>query len=281
MAVRGAVKEQQYQLLGLSQVAFTANPPQVRPFGTTTLSWEVKPPSTLHVPVTLVVGGQPVQGLSGSASFTLDRTTEFGLTARTALVSRVIRALTVMVNASECRVSSFPAFILANTVKQAVDQQLQGRLRGDGSTVTPGDGILSIAIPLNLNGQGTMDISMELWVQVADPTRTGGAVVVTAHNVIVNVDLSGVLSSLCEGAVSQTAQAFMTEIADNQVAPGVAKGLIDQVQQLATSAQAGDNPQHRPFALTSLVLTRDEITFTLCPKGLGLGGGGGSNFPDA
>jgi len=265
----GNVAQQQYELLGFTQIVnFSANPPQVSPFGTTTLSWEVRWPSNLHWEVTVRVAGNEVQGLSpgtlsGSATVTLDQTTIFGLTAKTPLVQRVIGVLTVPVNESECKLSSFPAFGLTNQIKQAIDQALQGRL--SGSTVTAGDGTISIAMTLNLQGQDTMDISMQLVIQVEDPTRTGGQIVVTARGVAADVHLSG-LASLCEGACSQIAQAFMTEIANNQIVPGVLQGLNDQVLKAAAAAKTAD-PQHRDFVLTSLTLTSTELTFVICPTG--------------
>jgi hypothetical protein len=245
----------------------------------TTLSWECSLPTNLHGIVTLIVAGHAVTGsspgtgtLSGSTSVTLDQTTEFGINAAYGppddpVVSRgVVGALlTVPVNDSECKsfVPPFGVLGLVDTIKGTIDQALQGILR-DKPKVTPGDGILSIAIPLNMNGQGTMDISMELWFGVSDPNHTGGVVSVAAHNVNVNVSLDG-LASACEGVATQIAQAFMTEIANNQVASQVEKGLNDQVQQFATSAQEDDNPLHRVYALTSMVLTLDDLSFKLCP----------------
>jgi hypothetical protein len=273
--------ERLYELLGFIRArSFTANPPQVRPFEPTTISWECSLPSALHGTVTLVVAGHAVTGpspgtgtLSGSTSVTLDRTAAFGINAKYGppddpVVSRgVVGALlTVTVSESECR--SFPNFgplLVTTPIRETINTALQGRLRPGGSTVTPSDvnGILSIAIPLNLDGQGKMDISMELWVQVEDPQHTGAVVAVTVHNLKVDVSLDG-LASVCEGAVTQVAEAFMKEIADNQVASELEKQLNDRVQQLATSAQQED-PLHRVFTLTSLVLTSDSFTFTVCP----------------
>src|SRR5262245_19719715 len=81
-----AEKARVYELLGFTQVTSSANPSPVRPFGTTTLSWEAKLPTNLHSEVTIVVAGNEVHGispgtLSGSATVTLDQTTIFGLTA--------------------------------------------------------------------------------------------------------------------------------------------------------------------------------------------------------
>jgi hypothetical protein len=270
----GNTAQQEYELLGFTRIDnFSADPSPVNPFGTTTLSWTVTWPSHLHSEVTVRIGGtgNEVDGvspgtLSGRATVTLSQTTIFGLVATTPAVQRMIGTLTVPVNESECKTISFPAFLLTNQIKQAIDQALQGRLTGNGSTVTPGDpfdGFISIAMTLSLQGQDTMDISMKLEIQLEDPAHTGGEIVMTALGVVTDVHLSG-FASICEGACSQIAQAFMTEIANNQIIPGVLNGLNGQVQQAATSAQAAD-PHHREFVLTSLTLTSMDLTFVICP----------------
>jgi len=266
-----AEKERVYELLGFTQVTFSANPSPVRPFRTTTLSWEAKLPTNLHSEITIVVAGNEVHGispgtLSGSATITMDQTTLFGLTAKTPIVQRTIAVLTVPVNESECQRSSFPVQILTARIKQPIDQALQGRLHDPtGSKVTANDaGIVFIAVTLNLQGQDTMDISMQLVVQMDEAARN---VAVTARSIVADTHLSG-LGSFCEGAVSQTAQAFMTEIANNQIVPSVVQGLNDQIQQAATAAKTAD-PQHRDFVLTSFTLDSNEVAFLICPTGTG------------
>jgi len=60
----------------------------------------------------------------------------------------------------------------------------------------------------------------------------------------------------------------MTEIANNQIVPGVLKGLNDQIQQAATAAKMAD-PHHRDFVLTSLTLNSTELTSVVCPTRTG------------
>jgi hypothetical protein len=278
----GNPKQRIYELLGfIRSRSFTANPPQVPPLGATTISWECSLPHALNGVVTLVVAGHAVTGpspgtgtLSGSTSVVLDRTTEFGINAEYGppddpVVSRgVVGALlTVPVTDSECKtfVPPFGVLALVDTIKAAIQNELGAQLR-DSPLVTPGDGTLSIKIPLNLNGQGTMDISMELWVQVFDPNRTGGVVTVTVHNLTVDVSLD-FPGEPCEGAVTQVAQAFMAPIAAKLVALPIENGLNGEVQEFATTTQQADNPLHRVFVLTSMVLTPDELSFRLCPAG--------------
>src|SRR6266849_4310707 len=89
------IKDQQFQLLGDIQiVSFVANPSRLQPFQKTTISYQVKLPTALKVPVKLAIGNQTVNGLQGSADFTLTSTTPFALIASTDLVSRSIASLT-------------------------------------------------------------------------------------------------------------------------------------------------------------------------------------------
>jgi hypothetical protein len=265
-----AEKQRVYELLGFTQVNSSANPSPVRPFGTTTLSWEAKFPTNLHSEVTIVVAGNEVHGispgtLSGSATVTLDQTTIFGITAKTPIVERTIAVLTVPVNESECQPSSFLVLALTNRIKQGIDGALQGRLHDPGgSKVTADVGVVFIVVTINLQGQDTMDISMQLVIQMDEAARN---VAVTARSIVADAHIGG-LGSLCEGAVSQTAQAFMTEIANNQIVPTVVQGLNDQIQQAATAAKTAD-PQHRDFVLTSFTLDSTEVAFVICPTGTG------------
>src|SRR5690349_2677486 len=82
-------QEQQYELLGFIQIeSFAADPPSVTPFEPTTISWSVKVPQTLHVPVSILVGGHKSTGSTGSTTVTPFATTEYGMVAETLIVSR-------------------------------------------------------------------------------------------------------------------------------------------------------------------------------------------------
>jgi len=208
---------------------------------------------------------------AGSTNVTLDRTTSFGINASygppdNPVVSRGVVAalLTVPVADTDCRTFPAPFGVLGfvDTIKSVITDAVKGQLR-DAVKVVPGNGILSIAIPLSANGQGSMDITLDLWVQVLDPNRTGGQIAVTVHNLKVDVSLD-FPADVCEGVATQVGQAFMSVIADKLIAAQVKDGLNAQVQQFAISAQQGD-PLHRTFSLTSMVLTPDELSFTLCP----------------
>ena len=143
-----SAQEQQYELLGFIQIlSFTAAPPQVAPFEPTTLSWTVRLPTTLHVPVSLGVAGQMSHGTSGSATVTPFATTQYGLTAQTAIVSRAIGSLTVPVAASACQSSQ-----VNNQVQTAINQAQQSDSQGRAFTLTAltlaPDGIAFTICPL-------------------------------------------------------------------------------------------------------------------------------------
>lgn len=270
-----AVAAQQFQLLGAIQVvSFSANPPMVKPFGTTTLAWQVKLPTNLHVPVSIIVDGQKnaAGATSGSVVATLTNQTEFGLTAATALVSRVIKMLTVTVDQSECKpFPTLPTSVLTVPLKQQLDSRFSGSssfaLRAGGTVVTPVDGGASIAIPLHLNIPDWFDADMDITIQLGIWMAAVGSVMVQASSTDVHVtwtwlqDLAG-----CTSFGEKLSQAFMSEIVDNELVPLLAQQINSQIQSFAATQQQGD-PQHRAFVLTSFSFGPDGLSFTVCPEG--------------
>ena len=256
-----AIKGQQFQLLGDIQiVSFVANPSRLQPFQKTTISYQVKLPTALKVPVKLAIGTQAVNGLHGSADFTLTSTTPFHLFASTELVSRSIATLTVTVDQSECRPGSISGLGLAAVIKANVDQSFTGRLRGNGSTVLLGAGTISIAVPLTLGGTRTMDIDIELAVAKADQNVSISSTV----TVKVNLDTAPDVDSWCSNASAKIVQPFMLHIVEKELVPAMHQQLMDQINGLISSAEKTDRLR-RQFALTSFALTSDGVTFMVCP----------------
>jgi hypothetical protein len=270
-------QKQQYELLGFIQIlSFTASPPQVTPFEPTTLSWSVRLPTNLHVPVSLTVAGQTSHGTSGNATAAPFATTEYGLAAETAIVSRVIGALTVPVDGSACKSGQIPGIVITNRVKEAITEQFQGSsdfsLRGNGVSVDLSDTI-AINIPLSLNIPDWFDATMTIAIQIEVGMQGVPPQASIFAQASTNVDVSwewystllslGITSAVADG-MQKIAQAFMSEIAQNQIASAIADEVNGQVQALATGAQQGD-PGGRAFKLTSLTVTSDGITFTVCP----------------
>ncbi len=269
-----AAAEQQFQLLGAIQVVeFAADPATVRPFETTKLTWQVKLPTTLHVPVTMTVAGTrgAPNATSGSAVATLTGTTLFGLTAATALVSRVIKTLTVTVDESGCRTfPTVPASVLTEPLKQELDGHFSGgsrfALRSGGSQVTAVLGGANILIPLHLNIPNWFDADMDITIQLRIWMQSLGTVTVQAPSTDVHViwtwlqDLAG-----CTSFGEQLSQAFMGEIVANELVPLLAQRINSQVQSFASAQQQSD-PQHRTFVLTSFTFGPDGLGFTVCPR---------------
>jgi hypothetical protein len=267
-----AAIEQQLQLLGAIQVIkFAASPSRLQPFQSTAVSYQVKLPTNLKVPVTFSIGTQNFgHALSGNGNFPVTTNTTFALHAATAITARNIATAAVTVDTAQCRSGSIAGLFIAAGLKSSLDQSFAGRLRGNGSTVTPGAGTISIQIPLNLDGQGSMDIDVELFVR-----QNGQSVLVGDNSVTVQIHLNTDLNveSWCSNAMAKIVQPFMQHIVDNELIPGLSQQLMDQINGLISSAEKSD-PMHRGFELTSFVLNTDGATFMVCPTTPGIVVGG-------
>ena len=112
-------KEQQWEALGFIRVlSFTANPPSVQPFATVTLSWQLQIPTNIHFPVQVLVNGQTFHGNHGSTNVQVVGNGQFGLTAKSPLVERVIGSVTVNVDASLCVTETIDATSFGRVVKE-------------------------------------------------------------------------------------------------------------------------------------------------------------------
>jgi hypothetical protein len=147
----------EFQLLGFIRANLKATPPNVSPFGTTTISWDAQIPTTLHVPVTLTFKGQPVNH-TDSRVVTVPATTQFNLTGKTELASRVIGTLTVQVDTTECKTTSLPAFVVQQTILSMVKPLIPigGQIseHGDGVAAKMDVATLEIIIPLTISAEG-------------------------------------------------------------------------------------------------------------------------------
>jgi hypothetical protein len=272
-------QEQQYELLGFIQIlSFAADPPSVTPFQPTTLSWSLRIPQTLHVPVSILVGGHKSIGPTGSATVTPFATTQYGMAAETLIVSRVIGALTVVVDDSECRSKTIPADTIALVLEDATKQALGGSsefsLTGDGVTVTVDPGVITIRVSLSISVPDwfdpTMNITATIHVGPAGVVPNMSLDVETA-SVDVNIDQAWYSEALSLGIsagiadiVEVVSQVFLRQIVDAQVTPQIASGIQDQIDGFLKDAHDTD-PQHRTFALTQLSLGSDGVELSACP----------------
>jgi hypothetical protein len=286
-------KEQQWEALGFIRVvSFTANPPSVPPFANTTISWQLQIPTNINFPLQFLVNGDTFHGNQGSTNVQVVENGQFGLTAKTPLVERVIGSVTVNVDASTCVSETIDPTTFGNVVKGQIEAAFpasnQFSFRGDGPVVTPGNGTVTVDIPLNIDVPDWFDAEADFTVQLnVGPTgsQTGLKIDVALANVNVDINWSlfgEILSLGCEHfietAMQKVAEAFVTQIVVTQSIPNCKDALDNLVGNTAAAAKVSD-PQHRDFVLTSFVLTADGLSYTVCPKPKPSSGGSGGTLP--
>src|SRR5579884_480100 len=286
-------KEHQWNALGFIRVlSFTANPPSVAPFATTTLSWQLQIPTNFNFPVQFLVDGKTFHGNNGSTNVQLVENGLFGLTAKAPLVERVIGSVTVNVDDSLCVTETIDARTFENVVKDQIAATFpasdQFSFRGDGPVVTLDTGTVNVDIPLNIDVPDWFDAEADFTVQLnVEATGLQSALQINVSLTNVNVDISwsliGELVSLgCEHFVEtgmqKVAEAFVTQIVNAQSIPDCNLALDTLVKNTAAVGKAND-PQHRDFVLTSFVLNGDGLRYTVCPKPNPSSGGGGGTLP--
>lgn len=266
----------------VTSFTFGVVPLKVKIHGTVTATWNVTIPpisQTNGFDIVIVLNGVAVPP-SGSKTFTVSNNTTFSLSAAIAddlQVQRILKSQPVIVDTSDCHAQNFPTSLVTNPLKDALDGSFGGsskfQFRDPGKTqLTVGNASLDIQIPLTLNVPNWFDADMDIHVQLTIGGRDG-VIVVTAPVVNASVDwslLSDILSVGCTSAVAsgmtQLAQVFVEQIVDAQIRPAVKKGLESLVGLAVASAQ-GLDPQHRPYAMTTMVFSRTSgIVITSCPQ---------------
>jgi len=260
--------------------SFTVVPAKVDPYGTVTATWNVTVPNT-QFDITISLNGQEVAN-TGSKTFTVAQRTNFTLAAGIndpplPLAARILKSVIVLVNTSDCQETGVSAATFTAKLKDAMDAAFSGggnfSLKDGGSTVTAGDaGLVDIHVPITIDVpdwfDADMDIHIELTLSGAD-----GHVFVAAPVVDPTASfsgLSGVLSGGCSDAVStgmtKMAYAFLERIVDNELRPAVTQQIEDQLNQF-TAFLGNNDPQHRTFAMTSLIFSANEgLLITACPQ---------------
>lgn len=257
------VEEQQALLAQIQVIKFGASPANVEPFQNTTVSYQVKLPAALKLPLTFIVSQKTLgHGVEGSGTFAISASTTFQLYVATNLTGRIIASTRVTMDESQCQMGSIPGAIIVATLKTQIDQSFAGTISGTGSTVTLGAGQISIQIPVNLDGEGKMNIDIELGV-----AQNGQSVTVTDNSVTVKVHLDTIanVGSWCSNAMQKIVQPFMQHITDNEIVQAIDQQLMNQINDLIASAKQSD-PTHRTFILTAFTLTADGASFMVCPS---------------
>jgi hypothetical protein len=263
--------ERQRLLLETIQVvSFAANPTTVTPFGTTTLSWQVQVPTDLNFSVSIIVNGQQV-GTSGTLTVTVVTQTEVQLGAASSLSSVPLKTLPLTLDQSGCQPLSLPVNLVTADLQQQLTNRFSGSksftLRAGGVTVTPFDGFVNVAIPLDLHVpdwfDATMDIAFELGIAM---TADQSSVAVTQSSTNVNINWTWLQNIVgCSDFGAKLSQAFFGDIVESEIAPQLAQ-QINQLIKSAATVQEQSDPQHRTFALTAFSFGTPDINFTLCPQ---------------
>jgi hypothetical protein len=250
-------------------VSFAANPTTVTPFGTTTLSWQVQVPTDLNFSVSIFVNGQKV-GTSGTLIITVVTQTEVQLGAASPLASVPLKTLSLTLDQTGCQPLAAPVNLVTGVLQQQLTNRFSGSksftLRAGGITVTPFDGYVNVAIPLDLHVpdwfDATMDIAIELGIAMAGQSL----VAVTQPSTNVNINWTWIQNIAgCSEFGAKLSQAFFSDIVENEIAPQLAQ-QINQLINSAATVQEQSDPQHRTFALTAFSFGTPDINFTLCPQ---------------
>jgi hypothetical protein len=257
------VEQKEALLAQIQVVKFTATPANVEPFQNTTVSYQVKLPAALHFPLIYTVNQKDLgSAAEGSGVFTITATTTFQLYVSAGPIGRILATTQVTMDQSQCQIASLSAANIAALLEPQIDQNFTGTLSGAGSTVTLGAGLISIQIPVNLQGNGTMNIDIELGV-----AQSGQNVVVSDESVTVKIHLNtnANVDSWCSNAMQQLVQPFMQHIVDKEILTAIQDMVTTQLNDFITSTEKSD-PAHRTFALTTFSLTAAGASFTVCPS---------------
>jgi hypothetical protein len=257
------VEEKEALLAQIQVVKFTAAPANVEPFQNTTVSYQVKLPAALKFPLIYSVNQKELgDAAEGSGVFAITANTTFQLYVSAGPIGRILATTQVTMDQSQCKMAFLSAAAIAALLEPQIDQSFTGTLAGAGSTVTLGAGLISIQIPVNLQGQGTMNIDIELGV-----AQSGQSVIVGDDSVTVKIHLNtdANVGSWCSNAMQQVVQPFMQHIVDNEILTAIQDMVTTQLSDFITSTEQSD-PAHRTFALASFSLTAAGASFMVCPS---------------
>lgn len=275
-----AINEER-ELLGYIEVlSFTADPAQVEPFQATTLSWSVQLPTRLTVPVEIGVPGQMSYQTSGTATVNPVSTTEYVLTAKTAITSLGLSStVTVTVDQSDCVSGNIPGTEITGNFRNQIASMFQGGSNyslGDYTVnINEADSTIDINVPLVIevpdwfNGNMTMSGSIYITQQGLPPNAS---VLVQSRNVTADVSWSWYSDILSFGntasagaGMTQLAQVFLDEIVAQQVVAPMQSIVNQQIQDSIEAAQLAHQGAG-PYVLTSVGWDANQnLSWTLCP----------------
>ena len=246
--------------------SFTANPTTVNILSTTTFSWSTTVPSG-DIPITIELAGAAVPESGSKVSAPVTITGAYILTANSAHLSRELGDVIIQVSTANCISTTIQPILITAPLKTQFDQRFSGShkftLQGSGSTVTLGNGTITIAVPITINVPDWFDADMSIDIVLAvSGTHT---LSITAQTVTADISWSfwdNLLSLGCgdlvQSGMTQIAQVFLADIVTSELIPQVTGAINNQINETISA-------QPSPFALTSVTVTEDGLTYMICP----------------
>jgi hypothetical protein len=252
-------------------VSFTASPSDIVPFETTTLSWSVKLPTGLRG-VGFIVAGQTSYAITGSVVAEPLSDTDYHLTADFQGVRLQIAVVRVNVNEAACKQGGFPSVDITSPIQEAVTKQFpqSNGFTLDGVAVqVPSNNVIEIDI--SANGNTAIVVPIELGMQGTPPDAT---VSTQVGSVKANISVSAKESletlgcaNFCADHTQPVIEFFVKIIAGITVAPVIAAGINSLIQEyISLIPRDPRRPYLVRYALTSVALTSEDFTFTVCPS---------------
>jgi hypothetical protein len=259
--------------------SFTATPPSIGPFHTSTLAWNVTVPPSDDPLIDIGVflddtGVNPIGSTTVSPTFTKT----YRLTAAGEVASKVLGQTQVTVDFGGCQTQDdLGAAVVGQVVKTQIEKMFAGsgeiKLKQGGATVTLDNFKVTIAIPLEIEVPDWFNADMDILLTFlfARPTPTlDMRVVATLDNVSVDVSwslLSHLLTLGCTAVVSAALEKQAEVFLRNLMGPTMAQQLADAIQgevDRRLGILNGPHPPH-PFRLHSMAVSANGINFRFCP----------------
>jgi hypothetical protein len=261
--------------------SFTATPPSIGPFHTSTLQWNVTvPPSNDPVISIGVFLDDTEVSPTGSTTVSPTFTKTYRLTAAGEFASRLLGQTQVTVDFGACQTQELAAGVLSQIVKTQIETMFAGsremKLKQGGATVTLDNFKLAIAIPLEIevpdwfNADMDVLLTFSLFAKPKPKPALDMEVVSILDDVSVDVSwslLSHLFSLGCtavvQAALQKQAEVFLRDL----MGATMAQQLADAIQ-LDVDTRLGvlnaPHPPH-PFRLHSMAVSANGISYRFCP----------------
>ncbi len=277
-------------------VMFTATPPQLTPFGRSTLAWDIT------MPTTLLPGINPevhlVHGVDDEVVLPTGRSvvrpygeTTYGLVLRTPKAHRQMGTLDLAVDFTACKLVETAPGVFGKLGRDQVDAAFPAtgklRLRG-GSTIDFGFGSFVVDVPLELPIENWFDVNADVSLGFS-VSSANGSVSVTHDVAITKIyfpnPVGGAITAVFTGGCAQAVEAALEAQSDGFLAqfigPVIARQIRDRlISEVNKNLDRLNNDTPRPpvpYTFYDLTLDADGLVYRYCPEPRPSTGGSGSN----